>query len=179
MQQTKSFFTIVDVQNAIVLQDVPGSEKKGRESMNFSTKLLSMLTALLLLLSLCIGFVACGEDTPADTTAAVTTTASEGGTEDPAPLTFTFKVVHADGTEKSFEINTYKETVGAALVAEGLISGEDGDYGLYVKVVDGETADYDVDQSYWSFYIGDEYAMTGVDQTKITDGATYWFKYTK
>lgn len=149
--------------------------------MKFSTKLLSMLFALLLTLSLCIGITACGNETPEGTDAPseTTTAASKDGKEEPAKATFTFKVVHADGTEKTFEIKSDAETVGAALVAEGLISGEDGDYGLYVKVVDGETADYDVDQSYWSFYIGDEYAMTGVDKTPITDGATYWFKYTK
>ncbi|MBQ8287322.1 MAG: DUF4430 domain-containing protein [Clostridia bacterium] len=156
--------------------------------MKFSTKLLSMLFALLLTLSLCIGMTACGEETPegtdapsATTTAdpAATTSAPDDGVEEPAKATFTFKVVHADGTEKSFEIKTNEETVGAALLAKGLISGEDGDYGLYVKVVDGETADYDVDQSYWSFYIGDEYATTGVDKTSVTDGATYWFKYAK
>ncbi|MBQ8382436.1 MAG: DUF4430 domain-containing protein [Clostridia bacterium] len=151
--------------------------------MKFSTKLLSVLFALLLTLSLCIGMTACGEDAPAETTtadpAATTTSAPDDGTETPAKATFTFKVVHADGTEKSFEIKTNEETVGAALLAEGLISGENGDYGLYVKVVDGETADYDVDQSYWSFYIGDEYATTGVDKTPVTDGAIYWFKYAK
>ncbi len=137
--------------------------------MKFSIQLLSLLFALLLTLSLCIGITACKDATEAD----------KDGTEAAEQVTFTFTVVHSDGTEKSFEVTTDEETVGAALIAEGLISGEDGDYGLYVKVVDGETADYDLDQSYWSFYVGDEYAMTGVDKTPITDGATYWFKYTR
>ena len=50
------------------------------------------------------------------------------------------------------------------------------DYGLYVKEVNGITADYDVDGTYWAFYINDEYASTGVDSTNITEGDNYSFK---
>lgn len=167
MQQTKSFFTIVDGKHT-ALQDVPGSGKKGREIMKFSTKTLSVLLALFSVLSLLAGMIACSEEDSA-----------KGGKETPATVTFTLIVVHADGTEKSFEVTTDQETVGAALLAEGIISGEDGDFGLYVKVVDGETADYDVNQSYWSFYIGEEYALTGIDQTPVTDGGVYSLRYTQ
>ena len=78
-----------------------------------------------------------------------------------------------------FTIHTDKDTVGAALMEHGLIAGEEGAYGLYVKVVNGITADYDVDQSYWSFYINGEYAMTGVDATTIDESAVYSLVYTK
>ena len=151
--------------------------------MKFSTKILSMLFALLLTLCLGIGMTACGDTNPANTTtdATVASTTKAPDHEEPAPASckFTFKVTHADGTEKIFEIKTNAETVGAALLAEGLIAGESGDYGLYVKVVDGETADYDVDQSYWAFYIGDTEAEVGVDSTPVTDGSVYGFVYTK
>ena len=56
---------------------------------------------------------------------------------------------------------------------------EEGDYGLYVKTVNGVTADYDVDQTYWAFYINGEYASTGVDATSVTAGDTYSFKVEK
>lgn len=79
----------------------------------------------------------------------------------------------------TFTVKTDETTVGAALLEHGLIAGEDSEYGLYVKTVNGITADYDVDKSYWAFYINDEYAMTGVDSTEITEGATYSFVYTK
>ncbi len=79
----------------------------------------------------------------------------------------------------TFTVKTDKTTVGAALLEHGLIAGDDSEYGLYVKTVNGITADYDVDKSYWAFYINDEYAMTGVDSTEITEGATYSFVYTK
>lgn len=89
---------------------------------------------------------------------------------------FTFIVTDGEGEEETFEISTDAETVGEALIEEGLLEGEDGEYGLYVKTVNGITADYDTDGAYWAFYIGDEYAMTGVDMTEITDGATYEFR---
>lgn len=79
----------------------------------------------------------------------------------------------------TFTIHTDKDTVGEALLEYELIDGEDGAYGLYVKKVNGITADYDVDQSYWAFYINGEYAMTGVDMTEIVEGDTYRLEYAK
>ena len=79
----------------------------------------------------------------------------------------------------TFTIHTDKSTVGEALIEHGLIEGENGPYGLYIKKVNGITADYDVDQSYWAFYINGELAMTGVDMTEITGGAVYRLEYTK
>ncbi len=137
--------------------------------MKFSTKLLSTVFALLLICSLAVGITACKD----------ASSTTKDGTQAAKQVKFTFTVVHKDGTEKSFEITTDKTNVGDALVAEGLISGDEEDYGLYVKVVDGETADYSVDASYWAFYIGDEEALTGVDSTPVTDGGTYSFRYTK
>ena len=107
-------------------------------------------------------------------------TTDPGETEAPqTPKTFTFIVVDAAGQETPFTVISSKKTVGEALLDEGLIEGEDGPYGLYVKKVNGIVADYDVDQSYWAFNINGEYAMTGVDVTDIVDGDTYSFVYTK
>ena len=79
----------------------------------------------------------------------------------------------------TFTIKTDKDTVGAALLEHDLIAGEAGQYGLYVKVVNGITADYDVDMSYWAFYVNGEYAMSGVDTTAIAEGEIYQLVYTK
>jgi hypothetical protein len=79
----------------------------------------------------------------------------------------------------TFTVKTDKDTVGAALLEHNLIAGDEGQFGLYIKTVNGITADYDVDQSYWAFYINGEYAMTGVDGTKITEGEAYKLEYTK
>jgi len=92
---------------------------------------------------------------------------------------FLFMVVDKDGNETAFEIHTDKEIVGDALLEEGLIAGEEGQYGLYVKTVNGITADYDTDGTYWAFYIDGEYAMSGVDTTTIEEGVTYTFKVEK
>ena len=79
----------------------------------------------------------------------------------------------------TFTIKTDKKILGDALVEHGLIEGEEGPYGLYVKKVNGITADYDVDQSYWSLEKNGEALMTGVDMTEIADGEHYEFVYTK
>lgn len=92
---------------------------------------------------------------------------------------FEFLVVDQEGNETQFEIHTDKETVGEALVELGLIEGEEGDYGLFVKTVNGIKADYDEDGVYWAFYINDQYATTGVDATEIKEGEVYSFKVEK
>lgn len=97
--------------------------------------------------------------------------------------TFTFQVRDLEGTiVGNFKITTERAMVGEALLDEGLIEGEEGPYGLYVKTVNGITADYDVDGTYWAFFIGGidrEYAMTGVDTTPIEDGAVYTLQVAK
>lgn len=87
--------------------------------------------------------------------------------------------VKAENKSVTFTVHTDKSTVGEALLDNKLVAGEDGEYGLYIKTVDGITADYDVDQTYWAFYIDGEYATTGVDSTNITESAKYQLVYTK
>lgn len=103
-------------------------------------------------------------------------TGTEGNVLGEGDTKFDFTVVDQDGEETLFEIHTDKEIVGEALQDVGLIEGEEGEYGLYVKTVNGITADYDKDGVYWAFYVNDEYAAEGVDSTKITEGDTYAFK---
>lgn len=110
------------------------------------------------------------------------TVASCGKTEitsDGSEKTFTFQVIELDGETSTFTITTERALVGEALFDEGLIEGEEGAYGLYVKRVNGILADYDVDGTYWAFYINGAYGMTGVDTTPVEDGATYAFKVEK
>ncbi len=94
----------------------------------------------------------------------------------PVEKEFAFTVVDADGNEKTYTVQTEKETVGDALLEKGLIDGEKGAYGLYVKTVDGITLDFDKDGKYWAFYVNDTYAAKGVDATEIEDGVAYAFK---
>lgn len=90
----------------------------------------------------------------------------------------TVVVVHKDSSEKTFRYSTDAEYLGQALLEESLIQGEEGPYGLMLSTVDGETADWNVDQSYWALYIGEAYATTGADGIVLTDGGEYSLVYT-
>lgn len=92
--------------------------------------------------------------------------------------TISVSVIHKDGTEKDFSYTTEEEYLGAVLLAEGLVEGEDSTYGLLIHAVDGERASWDEDQSYWALYIGEDYAATGADTTPISDGGSYKLVYT-
>ena len=92
---------------------------------------------------------------------------------------FIFRVTDAQGYDTLYRVYTDKKKVGEALIDCGLIAGEDSQYGLYVKTVNGITVDFEKDKAYWSFYINNEYAMTGVDQTDIVAHAEYCFKVEK
>ena len=92
--------------------------------------------------------------------------------------TYTLTVVHADKSAKDFTYHTDEEYLGAALKNEKIISGTESAYGLMVEVVDGEQAIWDKDGAYWAFYIGDEYANTGVDATPVNNGDRFKLEYT-
>ena len=89
----------------------------------------------------------------------------------------TVVVVHGDGSEKTFEYRTDAEKLGAFLEEKGLIASEGADDGMF-HTVDGEKADWNVNQSYWAFYLGDEYAMAGIYDTVVENGAVYKLVYT-
>ena len=144
-------------------------------------KWLSFILCLALIAAIALTAMGCDQaktpETPETTVAgdetAALTVKGEGAT------VFYFNVVDKDGNETKFEIHTDKTIVGDALLELGLIAGEEGPYGLYVKTVNGITADYETDGTYWAFYEGDSYGMTGVDLTEIQAGATYAFKVSK
>ena len=89
---------------------------------------------------------------------------------------FVITVTDKDGNEENFEIHTDRTTVGEALLDLDFISGDNSQYGIYVKTVNGITVDYDKDGAYWAFYVNGEYATSGVDATNITEGEIYSFK---
>ena len=143
-------------------------------------KLLSLILCIVLIAATALFTTGCSDnsDAPALDVSAVVlqedgSVLGEGDTE------FAFTVVDADGNEISCTILTDEETVGAALLSLGLIAGEDSEYGLYVKSVNGITADYDKDGTYWAFYENDQYAMSGADTTAIVPGTTYSFRVEK
>lgn len=87
--------------------------------------------------------------------------------------------VKVDEQSVTFTVHTDKTILGDALMEHGLVAGEDGDYGLYIKEVNGIKADYDTDKAYWAFYKDGEYMNTGIDGTSISDGEHYELVYTQ
>ena len=90
----------------------------------------------------------------------------------------TVQVLHSDGSEKTFTYQTDAEYLGEVLLAEGLIAGSESEYGLFVDTVDGETADYSVNRSYWLLSCNGEASETGVSSVVIYDGDCYTWAYT-
>lgn len=143
-----------------------------------SKKLMPLLLSVLVVLCMAFAMTGCGEKKE-EPSAAETKVYEDGEVLGEGEKTFPLTVVNSEGESVSLEIHTDKEIVGEALLDLGVIAGEDGDYGLYVKTVNGETVDFDNDGKYWAFYINDEYAMTGVDSTEITEGDSYALKVEK
>lgn len=137
------------------------------------TKALSIIVCVVLTAAMALFMIGCNDN---NTPTGGDTAVNSGGIKGDGATVFPFEVTLPDGTKTVYEIHTDKPTVGEALLALGLIAGEQGDYGLYVKTVDGVTLDYNRDGKYWAFYIDGEYAMSGVDVTPITAGETYAFK---
>jgi hypothetical protein len=90
--------------------------------------------------------------------------------------TFELTIEDKEGVIHSYRIHTDEEMVGFALIAHELIEGEQGQYGMYIKSVLGQTLDYETDGMYWAFYVNGEYALTGVDQTPIQADTAYLLK---
>ena len=77
----------------------------------------------------------------------------------------------------TFTVKSDEKYLGDALAEHGLIEGEEGQFGLYIKKVNGMLADYDVDRSWWGFYKNGEYQMLGIDLTEFADGEHYELVY--
>lgn len=87
--------------------------------------------------------------------------------------------VKADEKSVTFTINTDKDNLEDALTEHKLIDGEKGPYGLYVKKINGITADYDIDQSYWALSEDGEPLATGARGVEVKGGEHFEFTYTR
>ena len=118
------------------------------------------LTAAACLLALLIGLTCCSPKKAAP------------GSSAPEQKTVTIEVIHKDKTQKEFQILSAAEYLGDALVAEGLVKGTTGDYGLYIDTVDNETADKSKEE-WWCITKGGQAVMTGISTTPFADGDTF------
>ncbi len=90
--------------------------------------------------------------------------------------TVIFKIVFEDGSEKTVELKTEKNTLAQALVDANIIEySADGFY----TTIDGVTADYNKDGAWWCITKGGEMLNHGLNDLKIADGETYEATYTK
>ncbi len=137
-------------------------------------KSISVILALLCILALFAGCSRNSGPVYVDGTARYT----EDTTLGTGSKTITVTVKDNEGKAVVLTIKTDAELVGEALLENELIAGDEGPYGMYIKVVNGLRADYDKDQAFWAFNINGESAMTGVDQTELTDGGVYELVYT-
>ena len=91
--------------------------------------------------------------------------------------TITIDVIHKDTSQKTFEYHTDREYLGEVLTDEGLVSGEEGAYGMFITTVDGETID-NANQEWWCITKNQEMLNTSADQTPIADGEKYELTFT-
>ena len=91
--------------------------------------------------------------------------------------TITVSITHKDGTEKKFTLHTDAQYLLDAIKEydKDLLQGEQGQYGLYIKTIDGYTCN-ETAQEWWGYTKSGEYVETGVELTPIYDGDSYEFK---
>ena len=86
----------------------------------------------------------------------------------------TITIEHSDGASVNVKMKTNAEYLRQALDERNLVSGRDGEFGLWIDSIDGEAADASKDQ-WWGYTVNGEFAVYGVDDQVITDGDVYVF----
>lgn len=85
--------------------------------------------------------------------------------------------VTIDGKSVVITVRSDKDNLAEMLVETGLAEGDESEYGLYIKRVNGVLADYSVDQSYWSLLQNGMPTAVGASSITITDGDAYELMY--
>ena len=90
--------------------------------------------------------------------------------------TIYISITHKDGTEKKLTLHTDATHLLDAIQEKypDLIQGEQAQYGLYLKTIDGSTCN-ETAQEWWGYTKSGEYGETGVELTPIYDGDSYEF----
>lgn len=141
---------------------------------------LSVALCAVLIAVTALSAVGCAPEQGTDTSTATSSTASAVATQlGQGDTMFIFEAEDKSGAKTVFEIRTDEKTVGDALLKLKLIEGENSEYGLFVKSVNGVTVDFATDGLYWALYVNGEYSMKGVDSVTPVNGAIYTFKAQK
>jgi len=91
----------------------------------------------------------------------------------------TIEVVNSKQESKIYELNTDAEYLQEAMdEAQGLeYEGYESEFGFTTTSVNGEVADFNVDSSYWSFYVNGEYCNYGISTQPVEDGDAFKIVY--
>lgn len=93
----------------------------------------------------------------------------------------TIEVVDNNADSTVYDLHTDAEYLRQAMEeTKGLeFSGTESEYGLMVETVNGVTADWNTDRSYWAFYVNGEYCNYGIDTQPVADGDAFQIVYNK
>lgn len=91
----------------------------------------------------------------------------------------TVTVIDDKGTNTTYEQKTDAEFLREALedIEDLTIVGEESEYGLFVKTINGVTADYDVNGAFWSFSVNGELCNNGIETQPVYDGDSFEISY--
>lgn len=78
----------------------------------------------------------------------------------------------------TLDVKSDKDNLADILTESGLAEGDVTEYGLYIKKVNGISADYDADGAYWSLCKNGEITSVGASQITISNGEHYELAYT-
>ncbi len=78
----------------------------------------------------------------------------------------------------TLDVKSDKDNLADILTENELVEGETSAYGLYIKKVNGVSADYDIDGAYWGICKDGVPTPTGVSSITVKDGEHYELVYT-
>ena len=135
---------------------------------NVSTHFSSLFLAFLLIAA--AGMLgACTEPyNPTDATIVDTKSVGTGS------KTITVSVVNDKNEATLYTVKTDAEMLDRALLDNGIVEGEVGQYGLFITSAGGLVAE---GNGWWGVYVGDRRTDTGVSFIKVTDGGAYAIAY--
>lgn len=138
---------------------------------------LSVLLALLLSIS-CLTLAACQKPEPLPEDELWKTAFYTEDTELGSGSKVVYVEVKTENKSVTFTIRTDKENLADALLEHSLVGGDFSQFGLYIKKLNGITADYDIDQTYWALSKNGELLNYGASGASISDGDHYEFTRT-
>lgn len=95
---------------------------------------------------------------------------------EPDSINIKIVVIDNEGGTTEFPLDTTASTLREAADEIHLLEGDETEYGLFIKTVNGITVNPD-NEEWWCITKKGETVMTGVDITPIADGDIYEFTF--